>query len=103
MNEKSLPIVLVDLVVAVVTVAGIFFVINIFQVPNCTAVEREPIFSWVVPASVALVAGCILELLIGFREQSMLSKALCSSCALVVVLLLVIYKWKVNAISAMAC
>ncbi|MDV0438661.1 hypothetical protein [Xanthomonas sacchari] len=103
MSDKSLPIVLIELAVTAVAVAGIFFALNVGQVPNCSSIERQAIFMWILPVSVTLGTGCVTELLIGMREDSGLSKAISALCAFSLALLWVIYKWKLNAISTLAC
>ncbi|WP_131721650.1 hypothetical protein [Xanthomonas sp. NCPPB 1128] len=103
MSDKSLPIVLTELAVTAFAVAGIFFALNVGQVPNCASIERQAIFMWILPVSVTLGTGCVTELLIGMREDSRLSKAISALCAFSLALLWVIYKWKLNAISTLAC
>ena len=103
MTEKSLPIVLLDIAAAGLAVFGVFLALEIFQVPNCTSVEREPLLTLAVPISIALVAGCVLEFVVGLRETSQLSKFISISCAFALMLFWLIYKWKLNAISGLAC
>ena len=103
MSDKPLYAVLIDLLVAVAAVAGIFVGLKVFRIPNCTAVAKHDLFMWAPRLSVALVAGGVFGFLIGVREASQLSKAIASLALFAAILVWGTYRWKLDAILMTAC
>lgn len=103
MSDKSLSVLLVDIVAATAAVFGLFAALKIFHLPNCTRVETQPLLMWAMPFAIVLVMGCACELVIGAREGSRSSRAIAGLCGLAAVLLVLAYRWKLGAMSTMAC
>lgn len=103
MSGKPVSILLIDLGIATAAMLGLFIALTVFQLPNCTSVETQPLLVWCTPLAIVLVMGCAGELVIGAREGSRLSRAIGALCALAAVLLVLAYRAKLGAISTMAC
>ena len=103
MIDKPLHILFLDLLSAGAAVSGIFLALKIFHIPNCTSLEKHAVFVFAPGLSWALAAAAVVELVIGVREASQLSKSIAALSLIAAIFLGIIYRWKVNTILTLAC